>query len=90
MRYPNRIRAVLACCVFTAITTAWSQCCIAYSADADSESALDDSWRAPHHPGNTPFPKFIPFYEASGARAPSPPVAIALCNPDLYCSLEPQ
>lgn len=87
MSYPGRGIAVLTCCVFTAMATAGFQRCIAATGKADFDSGLDDSTQVSHASGNTPFPRFdpskIPF-----ATQPSLDDSIALCMPDLYCSLE--
>ncbi|WNC89142.1 hypothetical protein RI103_15845 [Paraburkholderia sp. FT54] len=87
MSYPSRVINVLTCCVFTAMATAGFQCCIAATGNADFDSGLDDSAQVPHASGNTPFPRFdpsrIPF-----ASQPALNDSIALCIPDLYCSLE--
>jgi hypothetical protein len=87
MRHSNHARTVLACCAFAAIATTGSQCCIAAPADADSESELDDSRQMVRFAGYTPFPRFIPSLAPSGTGPPTPSPAVALCIPDLYCSL---
>jgi hypothetical protein len=87
MSYPSRARAVQICCVFTAMAPAGFPCCIAATGNADFDAGLDGYAQVSHAPGNTPFPRFdpskIPF-----ATQPSLDDSIALCMPDLYCSLE--
>ncbi|MBB5458609.1 hypothetical protein HDG33_002252 [Paraburkholderia sp. Cpub6] len=86
MSYPSRAIPVLSCCVFTVMATAGFQCCIAATRNAAFDSGLDDSAQASPVLGNTPFPRFdsskLPF-----ATQPSLDDSIALCMPDLYCSL---
>ncbi|WP_321964396.1 hypothetical protein [Paraburkholderia sp. J7] len=87
MSYLSRITTVLAYCVLTAMATAGFQCCIAATGNADFDSGLDDSAPAPHASGYTPFPRFGPSH-ISFAPQPALDNTIALCIPDLYCSLE--
>lgn len=87
MRYPSRVITVLTCCVFTAMATAGFQCCIAATGNADFDSGLDESARAPHASGYTPFPRFDPS-RISFATQQALDDSIALCIPDLFCSLE--
>ncbi len=85
MRFQIHTTIVLACCTFAAIAAAGSQECVAASDEAEFE--LGDSRDVPH-PGATPFPRFFPLHAPSDAGAPLPPLEIALCLPDLYCSLQ--
>lgn len=87
MSYPSRVLPVLTCCVFTAIATSGFQCCIAATGNADFDSGLNDSAQVPHVSGNTPFPRFDPS-QFSFATQPALDDSIALCIPDLFCSLE--
>lgn len=87
MSYPSRTITVLTCCVFTAIATGGFQCCIAATGNADFDSGLDESARAPYASGYTPFPRFDAS-QISFATQPALNDSIALCIPDLYCSLE--
>ncbi|OLL31701.1 hypothetical protein BTH42_10320 [Burkholderia sp. SRS-W-2-2016] len=86
MSYPSRVTTVLTSCVLTATAAAGFQCCIAATANADFDSGLDDSAVVLRTSGNTPFPRFdsarIPF-----SQQPAVDDSIALCMPDLYCSL---
>ncbi len=86
MRCASRVNIVRTCCLLTAMATAGVQCCIAATGNDDFDSGLEDSAVFSRASGNTPFPRFdasqIPF-------APQPALddSIALCIPDLYCSL---
>ena len=86
MSYPSRAIPVLSCCVLTVMAAAGFQCCIAATRNVAFDSGLDDSAQVSPVSGNTPFPRFgsskLPF-----AAQPSLDDSIALCMPDLYCSL---
>ncbi|MCC8392818.1 hypothetical protein LJ656_09475 [Paraburkholderia sp. MMS20-SJTR3] len=87
MSYPTGAVTVVTCCVFTAIATAGFQCCIAATANADFDSGLDDYVQVSHASGNTPFPRITPS-KIPFATQPALDDSLALCMPDLYCSLE--
>ena len=87
MSYPSRVTTVLTCCVLTAIATVGFQGCIAATANTDFDSGLDDSVQVRHASGITPFPRLNPsriWFAKQSALDDS----MALCIPDLYCSLE--
>ena len=85
MRFQIRTTVLLACCAFAVIVAAGSQECVAAPDEAEFE--LGESGDAPH-PGATPFPRFFPLHAPSETGAPLPSLEIALCLPDLYCSLQ--
>ncbi|WP_233867650.1 hypothetical protein [Paraburkholderia adhaesiva] len=87
MSYPSRVITVLTCCVVTTMATAGFQRCMAATGNADFDSGLDDSAQVPHALGNTPFPHFDPS-QILFAMQPASDDSIALCIPDLFCSLE--
>ncbi|CAH2809298.1 MAG: hypothetical protein CPDRYMAC_6951 [uncultured Paraburkholderia sp.] len=88
MTHPNCFRTALACCAFAAIT--FDMPAYAASAYNDADADLDDC--APSlrlvGVGNTPFPRFVTARGVSSDDVPAPSVGIALCVPDLYCTLE--
>ena len=87
MSHTSQVRAVLTCFAIAVMSAAESPCCIATPTDIDSDGGLDDSARTSLSTGYTPFPRFFPSHDALAATQPSVPSQIALCTPDLYCSL---
>jgi hypothetical protein len=77
----------LAGCALAAIAIGTPAVCMASVYD---DTNLDDS--APSlrlvDMGNTPFPRLMTARGASGDDVPTPSIGIALCMPDLYCTLE--
>ncbi|MCP3722645.1 hypothetical protein M3I53_05780 [Paraburkholderia sp. CNPSo 3272] len=86
MRYASRVKIVRTCCVLTAMATAGVQCSIAATGNDDFDSGLEDSVVFSRASGNTPFPRFDPS-QIPFAPQPALDDSIALCIPDLYCSL---
>lgn len=84
MRVKIHTTIAIACCAFAVIVVTGSRECVA--AVDETEFELADAAGAPH-PGATPFPHYVPWHAPSDTAAPLP-LDIALCLPDLYCSLQ--
>jgi hypothetical protein len=87
MSHANRIGALLACFSIAVTAAAESPCCMATPTDLDADGRLDDSTHSPLASGYTPFPRYFPSHEWFATTQPPQPASIALCSPDLYCSL---
>ena len=89
MSHSHCFRTALAACALAAIVIGTPTVCMASAYD-DADANLDDS--APSlrlvGMGNTPFPRLMTARGASGDDVPTPSIGIALCMPDLYCTLE--